>query len=161
MNNHTPTFVSIESISFHKMEQLKKCTNIPSFYVSIDGWRYDEKIGTVLYIVEIGLELEDKILVLQNERRYSELRKLHLSLFSHFCSKFSFVPFPPKNFFHNSDVNFIRNRQKSLQEYFLNISTIEGIHRFNPFIDFFNFKKMKDIWNKECSSYETLLTPCY
>lgn len=143
------------------MEQLKNCPCIPCFYISIDGWRREEKNNSILYTVEIGMELEDHILVLQTEKRYSELRKLHISMISHFSGKFSFTPFPPKSFFNQNDLIFIRNRQKALQEYCHQISMIDGITRFPPFVDFFQYKRMKEIWTKESTIFETALTPYY
>ena len=127
--------IKSSSLSRTKLEQMSRSKTIPAFYLSVEGWRLDLKLGTVYYTVEIGIELEQEVVLTEKEYRYSDLLKFHKLLESHLNN----VPsFPPKKIFGSKDQSFIRKRQTDLQKYFSKISEIENITRFPPFISFFN-----------------------
>jgi len=148
--------VKSSSLSRTKLDQIGRCKTIPPFYISVEGWRFDTNQQAIFYTIEIGIELEQEVLVREKEYRYSELAKFHKQLVSHF----PVVPdFPPKKFFGSTDQAFVRKRQTDLQKYCSQLSDIENLTRFPPFVSFFQYQSLKSRWAAECSAYEKPLVP--
>ncbi|OHT05216.1 PX domain containing protein [Tritrichomonas foetus] len=153
---HEPVFTitSLELLSDSKRDQLMMCPSIPHFYVSIEGWSFNLHINAAIYTIEIGLELEDQVILFYIERRYSSLYKFHRDLINDMPDIQCLKLFPPKKVFGNRDVNFIRQRLYHLQKYFSKISSLRNISKKEAFRQYFNFEKLKSIWCQKELEYQ-------
>ena len=149
------TVVLCSSLSKKKVDMLKRCKSIPSFYISVTGWRWDSIINSAQYSIEVGFEIEENVLVMQTEKRFSELRKLYTEILSFFNHQ-QIPKFPQRRIFMNSDPDVIRERQLALNDFVMKVSTINGINMFSPFIRFFSLEKLQEKWNHYRVTQNTL-----
>lgn len=136
--------VSLQSLSSLKIRKLRHCPTLPQFYVSIEGWRFDKRLKTALYIFEVGVLYDEGVMIYRSEHRYSELYRLHKAL-----SKLNNVNnnFPPKKLFGSKDADFISERYQQLYNYFEGISEVKYIDQIPEFNNCFKFSELKQKWH--------------
>jgi len=141
----------ITNLAQWKVNQINRCLTTPQFYVSVEGWRFDNEIRTALYMIEIGVRTEDNVLLFMTEMRYSELRIITKGL----PGEKSLPFFPPKKFFGSTSIEFVKSRHISLKKYFERISSIKKIDQINEFEKLFHFSAIRDQWDKyrNCIEY--------
>ena len=141
--------VDLNSLAQWKLKQLERCTSVPAFYISVEGWRFSNQLNTALYSIEIGLQSgNNRVLQFRIEKRYSELLKLHKAV-----SKVRNVneSFPPKKIFGSKDAEFIRTRQKSLHKYFEEYTNINKLDTIPEFVYCFHFNEVKQKYEAQQS----------
>lgn len=151
-----PELSLMENLTEGKKKQLKMCTTTPPFYISIEGWRYVQEIGTCLYTVEVGIQLESHVVIRRFERRFREMNEFAEKIGETYKEV---TGFPPRDWLRKLDPGFIRQRYAALQHYFAQISQLPNITRFIPFLSFTGYKDHKNVWNELAKGYQKKMFP--
>ena len=151
------TDVLESELSSSKQAQLRECCGYPRFYIVVEGWAFANNGGSVSYTVEIGLELEGRVMVFSREARYSDLLRLHESLKHDKVLERQLQKFPQKKVLGNLDVQFIRERCQSLQRYVSKLSHVNDMTKNKEFEKFFQFSKLKNLWEQRMQEYQNRL----
>ena len=132
-----------------KENQLNRCKSSPPFYISIEGWRMDNRMRTAVYSIEIGVKTEKDVMIFCSEKRFSALRAVHKGLVKYDDIKPLLQCFPPKKCFGKNEIEFVRKRLSDLKKYFDHISSIPRLSRCSAFNDCFSFLNIEQLWNEE------------
>ena len=136
--------VMLSSIASWKENAINRCPTVPQYYISVEGWRHDNRIKTAVYSIEIGLKFDENVLVFTCERRYSDLRGLHKDLEK---TNSNLPAFPPKKMFGKNDVDFVRSRHRQLHSYFERLPQDFRVEKNAYFIEFFGFNRIRERWS--------------
>ena len=133
--------IPYSSIIQKKALQLHQSKTNPSFYISIEKYKYDSIEKAIFYEIEIGFQHDDTINVTYISKRYSELFEFEKQI-KHLMKNLYYQPnFPPKRFFKNFEKTFLDERNEALQNYLSYLCKIPNIFEFDPFFEFFNINK--------------------
>ena len=137
--------IPIDSLSDTKKARLGMCTTQPQFYVSVEGWSINKSTNIVYYTCEVGIQLDEEVLVFTTLQRYSDLYKLNKSLKTDMK-----LNFPKKKFFRNTEVEFVRQRFYELQKYMIEISRLPTLMENTTFKILFHSQEMHNAWESAC-----------
>ena len=136
--------VLLSSIASWKENAINRCPTVPQYYISVEGWRPDKRIKTAIYSIEIGVKLDECVLVFTCEKRYSDLRGLHKDLER---ANSNLPAFPPKKVLGKNDVEFVRSRYRQLHYYFDHLPRETRVEKNVYFIEFFGFNEIRKKWS--------------
>ncbi|EAY12848.1 PX domain containing protein [Trichomonas vaginalis G3] len=130
--------MSIPSLSQTKQSQLFQSASEQPFYIHIEYFFIDKKTNVAYYMIQVGVLVENKVLVHNLTMRYSQLEKLNRKLHEQFPNNIEFPAFPPKKYLFNTSIDFLQKRYEDLDSYLSSLSLIPCILDSDEFRKAFN-----------------------
>ncbi|EAY05724.1 PX domain containing protein [Trichomonas vaginalis G3] len=132
------TYISVASLSQSKASQLDKSACEQPFYIHIEYFYIDKETDVAYYIIQIGVKVDNKVLVRNIAMRYSQLEKLNRLLYKQLPNNTEFPSFPPKKYIFNTNINFLKKRYEDLDNYLSALTTIPHILQSEDFRNAFS-----------------------
>ena len=78
-------------------------------------------------MIQVGVLVENKVVVHNLAMRYSQLEKLNRKLHEQIQNNVEFPAFPPKKYLFNTSIDFLQKRYENLDSYLSSLSAIPCI----------------------------------
>jgi hypothetical protein len=133
--------IPISELTQNKSSQLNLAISIPPMYLSVEKYQMDEQIGAVFYLIEIGIQKDNNVIVHYVSKRFSELSEFDSQIRSKFSGSKYLVSFPPKTLFKNTDRKFLEKRAEQLQNYLASLVRVAELCETSVFRRFFDISE--------------------
>lgn len=129
--------IPLASISEEKREKIQQMSATPKMYLSIENSRFDSKLNCTIYIIEVGILVDQDVYIHQVHKRYSALNQFDDLIRPVFYNAHELQSFPPKKIFGNKSSTFIEQRSQALQNYLQSLLKVPGMIETITFNRFF------------------------
>lgn len=129
--------VGIDSLPQEKRGQLITSVSTPPIYISIEAYRYDERLQTTIYDIEIGIQQGHSVVISQVHHRFSALLEFDRTIRPFFNMYPHLLPFPPKKLFGKNSPSFIKERVYKLEQYLDHLGKVPGLPSSPSFVKTF------------------------